>query len=181
MIQPIALAIFTSALLVSCESNQVPLVIKSAPVPTDGGLAMERQMASLMRGHPKQKREDFIYDARLNGVARAKARDIANRGYFSHIDPDGYGSNFKIAQTGYRLPIQWLAFKSSNQGESLLAGDASPATGLTRWLASGTHRSHILALAPFYQDQTRYGVGYHHDSTSKYRHYWVLLTAPPEQ
>ena len=142
---------------------------------------MERQMASLMRGHPKQKREDFIYDARLNGVARAKARDMANRGYFSHIDPDGYGSNFKIAQTGYRLPIQWLAFKSSNQGESLLAGDASPATGLTRWLASGTHRSHILALAPFYQDQTRYGVGYHHDSTSKYRHYWVLLTAPPEQ
>ncbi|YCM46435.1 CAP domain-containing protein [Verrucomicrobiaceae bacterium 227] len=180
MIRPILLSL-TTAFLSSCGADTASVAIQPIPIPTDGGSTMERKMASLMRGHPKQKRPIFRYDARLAGAARAKARDMAKRGYFGHTDPDGYGSNFKISQTGYALPPQWLAFKSSNQGESLLAGEASATKGLTRWLASGTHRSHILALDPFYQNQTRYGLGYHYDPSSNYRHYWVLVTAPPEK
>lgn len=168
-------------LLYSC-SNERPdqAQIKAIPIPSDGGSPKERQMASLIRGHPKQSRDEFVYDARLNGVARAKARDMANRRYFSHTNPEGYGSNWHIAKTGYQLPAQWLAFKGSNQGESLLAGESSVSSGLSRWLSSGTHRSHILALNPFYREQTRYGLGYHYDPNSPFRHYWVLVTAPPE-
>jgi len=46
-------------------------------------------------------------------------------------------------------------------------------------MASTPHRTHILALNPFYQDQTSYGVGYASSATSRYQHYWVILTAPP--
>lgn len=150
-------------------------------IPDDGGSAQEREMVALIRGHPGQKRKSFRYDARLGAAARAKARDMAKRGYFGHTDPDGFGSNWHIARTGYRLPDHWLAFKNANQGESILAGFSSVPDALAHWLNSSSHRSHLLALNQFYADQTQYGIGYHSEPGSKYGHYWVLVTAPPEQ
>jgi uncharacterized protein YkwD len=180
MIRPVLLCSYV-LILASCGGGSPhPSQIKAIPIPTDGGSKQERTMAALMRGHPKQQRKEFKYDARLAGVARAKARDMATRKYFSHINPEGYGSNWHVAKTGYRLPPQWLAFKGSNQGESLLAGEENVEPGFARWLSSGTHRNHILALNPFYQDQTRYGLGYHYDPNAPFCHYWVLVTAPPE-
>lgn len=138
MIHPVLLCSYV-LILASCGGGSPhPSQIKAIPIPTNGGSTQERTMAALMRGHPKQQRKEFKYDARLAGVARAKARDMATRKYFSHINPEGYGSNWHVAKTGYRLPPQWLAFKGSNQGESLLAGEENVEPGF----AAGFHPEH---------------------------------------
>ena len=39
----------------------------------------------------------------LAKVAEAKALDMATRKYVAHVDPDGYGLNYKINEAGYKL------------------------------------------------------------------------------
>lgn len=53
-----------------------------------------------------------------------------------------------------------MAFRGSNQIESLVAERADAQEMINQWLESWTHESQILALALFYRKQTRYGVGY---------------------
>jgi hypothetical protein len=44
---------------------------------------------------------------------------------------------------------------------------------------SSPHRTHLLAQSAFYRDQTNFGVGFYSDPASPFRHYWVIITAPP--
>ncbi|MFT7173757.1 MAG: hypothetical protein ACI9NQ_001982 [Paracoccaceae bacterium] len=138
-------------------------------------------MAALARGHSEQKRKSLVWDARLASVARARATDMGRRAYFNHIDPDGFGPNHHITTSGYRLPIKWTAFAEANQVESILAGHASADTAFKRWMGSKKHVNHILALNPFYVNQTRVGIGHAYVPNSPYKHYWVFLSAPPER
>ena len=147
---------------------------------SDGGSTQERKMAALTRGHSQQKRSSLVWDSRLSKVARARAQDMAKRGYFSHVDPDGRGPNWHVTQSGYRLPIKWTAFDKANQIESILAGYATAEGAFKYWLESPKHATHLLARSPFYQEQTRYGIGYAHVPNSQLTHYWVFLSAPPE-
>ncbi len=163
------------------NANSAP--VKPIPIPSDKGSIKERRMAALIRGHRKQNRPQMLYDNRLGAVARMRARDMGQRNYFSHVDPDGYGANRHIARTGYRLPQRWLAFKSGNSGESILGGGAqgTARAAFDLWMRSSGHKRHVLASNPFYQKQTRFGIGYAHVSGSRLRHYWVFITAPPEK
>lgn len=81
-------------------------------------------MISLLRGHPRQKRIELIYDARLAAAARAKARDMGGRRYFGHEDPEGTGANYSVTAAGYKLPTNYMAFRSSNQIELIAGGRA---------------------------------------------------------
>jgi uncharacterized protein YkwD len=170
------------ALLASCGNGIDPnQVITPMPSASDSGSAGERKIAALARGHSQQKRTSLIWDKRLTQAARARAKDMGTRGFFSHVDPDGHGPNWHITKTGYRLPIKWTAFKGANQVESILAGHESPDAAFKMWMGSPKHVSHILALNHFYADQTRIGVGYAYVPNSPYKHYWVFLSAPPEK
>ena len=60
MIRPITLFLLIVC-LTSCGGDPVSAPIKAVSIPTDGGSAMEREMASLIRGHPQQNRKEFIY------------------------------------------------------------------------------------------------------------------------
>lgn len=71
-------------------------------------------------------------------------------------------------------------FKSSNQVESLAAGNVTAQTTMDQWMKSWSHESQVLALAPFYREQTRYGVGYAKVPGSPFIQYWVFLSAPEE-
>lgn len=174
-------ALAALAFLSSC-GNGVDRNEKIIPKPalSDGGSAPERQMAAIIRGHSSQLRKQFVWDRKLAKAARQRAQDLGKRAYFGHIDPDGKGPNWHVTQSGYRLPIKWTAFDTANQVESILAGIDNAERAFNRWLKTPKHLSHVLALSQFYQDQTRFGIGYAQVPNSPFVHYWVLLTAPPE-
>jgi len=143
-----------------------------APVASssDGGSSLERGMARLIRGHQSQKRREFIYDRRLASAARQRAKDMAKRDYFNHVDPDGNGPNYYVTRAGYRLPVSWTAFAKSNNVESILSGPSTAKTATAAFLNSKAHRPHILGGSYFYRQQNHYGIGHYYDPSSRYKH-----------
>lgn len=173
--------ILTLLAVTSCsegiDGNEVVL---PKPKPGDGGSVTERRMAALIRGHSAQKRTQLVWDSRLAKAARSRAHDMGRRAYFSHIDPDGHGPNWYVTKAGYRLPLEWTAFDSANQVESILAGRGTAKGAFELWLKTSKHLSHLLALNRFYQNHDRFGVGHAFVPDSPYLHYWVFITAPRE-
>lgn len=137
--------------------------------------AQEQQIGSLL----SQRRARMVVDPILSRVARERAADMARRGYFDHVNPDGVAANHLVRSAGYPLPAWWGTDRSANYIESIAAGVASASGTWDQWMASSGHKTHLLALDSFYADQTRYGVGFVSDPASRYRYYWVVLTAPP--
>ena len=154
-----------------------------AVAPTNGRMtrnAEERAIAKLASEHPQHRRPRMTHDAHLHVVARAKARDMARRDYFDHVDPDGFGPNRVITMTGYGLPDHYSKARSGNNVESIVAGTVfTPATAFREWMKSPPHRDHVLARANFYRDQTRFAVGYFRSPDRILRNYYVFLSAPP--
>lgn len=141
----------------------------------------ELALASLITTASGQQRPTMVYDPILNMVARARARDVAMRGYSSvpHVDPDGYGPNKAVQLAGYQLPAFYGTALGTNYIESSALGQATASAVMTTWLNSAGHKMHVLAQDPFYAAQTRYGVGYYYNSATTYKHHWVFLSAPP--
>lgn len=85
-------------------------------------------------------------DWELQRVARTKACDMAQKGYFSHQSPT-YGSPFDMMkQFG-------ITFKSA--GENIAQGQRTPEEVMNSWMNSQGHRENILK-----PDFTHIGVGY---------------------
>jgi uncharacterized repeat protein (TIGR02543 family) len=126
-----------------------------------------------------QQRPFLKLDPTLSEVARQRAQDMAQRDYFAHVDPDGNGPNYYVEQAGYDLPELYGDSRSGNYIESIAAGRPTAGATWNDFMASPPHKTHLLAEDPFYQEQTSYGIGYAYDASSKYRYYWVVITAPP--
>ena len=139
----------------------------------------EQAVADRVINDAGQGRASVTVDPILSAVARAKARDMAEREYFSHTDPDGYGANYLVRRAGYSLPGHYSTANNGNNIESLAAGYASVADVWSGWMNSSSHKTHILGQTSFFAEQISLGVGYHYDASSPYRHYWVIITAPP--
>ena len=170
-----------AGLVASCGNGGVaPEQVSPQPSPSDGGTAAEKKIAALVRGHSKQSRKQLNWDARLSKSARQRALDMANRGYFDHVDPDGNGPNYYVSQAGYKLPIKWTAFRAANQVESIVAGHATAESAFAHWMTSPKHVGHLLARDIFYEDQTSFGVGHAYVPGSPFGHYWVFHSAPPK-
>jgi len=117
----------------------------------------------------------------LSAVARARAEDMAARNYFGHINPDGVGPDFLVEQAGYNLPDFYPITTTSNHVESMAAGTSYP-TASAAWnalMGSDSHRKHLLATEQFFQEQSEYGVGYAYSDSTRYKNYWVFITAHP--
>lgn len=136
----------------------------------------EARIAELMMAHPNQKRVDMRCNPILAQVARARAQDMADRGYFSHVNPDGFGPNHFVRQAGYILPAWWGTAPAANYIESIAMGHDTGDETFNQWLSSAGHRRHILAEVPFYAGQVEYGIGYVAPGRS---HIWVAITAQP--
>jgi uncharacterized protein YkwD len=143
--------------------------------------AEEQELAAFLAGDRGQQRNRsrMTLDPILTAVARSRAADMARRRYFSHTDPDGNGPNFLARSAGYELPSSWGKSRGGNFIESIGAGQATPGAAWDMWMRSSMHRTHLLALTSFYRDQTHFGVGVYSDPASPFRHYWVIITAPP--
>lgn len=141
--------------------------------------AQEAALADLLENDPGQTRGTMQLDPILSQVARERAADMAARNYFAHTNPDGLGPNALVRAAGYTLPSWWGTVATDNFIESLAAGRSLASETWTDLLNSPSHRTHLLATDSFYRNQTSYGIGYAPSPTGAYRHYWVILTAPP--
>jgi len=141
----------------------------------------EKEIASLARSHPGQGRPTMDCHPILAQVAGERALDMGVRYYFSHVNPDGYGPNYLVRRAGYKLPSWWGTDPEVNYIESIAGGYPTAADAWNGWLASPAHRRHVLGEIDFYAEQTNYGIGYAFVPGSKYGHYWVFISAPPEE
>jgi hypothetical protein len=137
--------------------------------------SQEQQIGSYLTS----RRSGMVFDPIIARVARARAQDMADRGYFGHVNPDGVAANYLLRQAGYDLPDWWGNDRSANYVESIAAGLGSASATWESWMNSPDHRRHILGEDSFYASQKHYGVGFVADPSSRYRYYWVIITAPP--
>jgi uncharacterized protein YkwD len=141
--------------------------------------SQELQIFNYLKNAGGQGRPFAVLDPTLCRVARQKAADMANRGYYSHTNPDGHGPNWLVRQAGYILPDHYDQSPTGNNVESVNAGRASAGDAWSSWLDSSGHRVHLLGENSFYAEQTSVGVGFVDDPGSQWRYYWVVITAPP--
>lgn len=158
------------------------LILLGAPWPAAQAVVLSWQEQTIANylASPGQNRPFLQLDDTLTAVARARAADMAARGYFAHVNPDGYGSNALVQQAGYVLPAWWGNSTTANYVESIAAGHAAPGDTWNDWMNSTPHRQHLLAENGFYANQTNFGVGFAVNPASPYVYYWVVITAPPQ-
>lgn len=140
----------------------------------------EQGLASLITGASNQQRDFMACNTVLAQVARERAQDMANRNYFGHTNPDGYGPNALVRNAGYRLPGFYASSQDGNNIESIAAGYRTAQAAFEGWMESTGHRVQVLGEAQFYRDQVEFGVGYYYNPNSEYKHYWVFLSAYEE-
>ncbi|WP_188295026.1 CAP domain-containing protein, partial [Streptomyces sp. CBMA156] len=96
----------------------------------------ERQLVDLVNAERgKAGCAPLRIDPRLHSSAQKHADDMATRGFFDHVNPDGVRAEARITGAGYRWS-QW--------GENLDRGPATPAAVFARWMDGGIHQSNML-------------------------------------
>lgn len=127
-----------------------------------GGLAADGPIARFVdlladerarRGCPP-----LAWDARVAGVAGAHSRDMVERGYFSHVSPEGHDPFDRLAAAGigYSAAAENIAF-GRRTGDGVYA----------QWLGSPGHRDNMLECS-----YTHHGVGLHAS-------YWTHILIRP--
>ncbi len=116
-----------------------------------------------------KSRDNLAWNEMLAEAAEKKASDMARRGYFAHVDPDGYGMNYHINQAGYELRADWINPKSNNFFESIYyeygikeAGEGIRAVKsliLDKNTNPPGHRNHLLGIEDFWADCRDCGIG----------------------
>lgn len=139
----------------------------------------EQELGLLLEQDPDQQRASLVCHPILAQVARQRAFDMAERHYFSHTTPEGYGPNYLVRQAGYVLPSYYSTALDANNIESIAAGNSTASDTWQQWMSSTPHRTHLLGLDPFFAEQVEYGIGYASDPDSPYHYYWVVITAKP--
>lgn len=84
-------------------------------------------------------------DPLLNKAAQAAAEDMAAKGYFAHVSPDGKSPWYWLDQVGYRY---------SYAGENLAVDFTDSSAVEVAWMNSPTHRANIEK-----PEYTRVGIG----------------------
>ena len=83
-------------------------------------------------------RQILIEKIDLQKIARDYSQDMADRSYFSHLDPEG-------RKIGERLLASGISFQSAAENlAKLVHGDFEPSSILQAWVASQSHRENLL-------------------------------------
>lgn len=161
----------------------LPSIANESPVP--GGTPpqaepdKERELFDIARAHPEQGRNEMAWSDTLAAVALAYAERMAREDFFSHVDPQGFGPNARIRQGGFKLPDWYGTEDDANNCESITAVYDTAQGAWDRWLISA-HRVHTLGEDKFYREQSQVGIGFYFLDSSRYKNYWVFLSAPEE-
>lgn len=102
-------------------------------------------------------------NAKLTEVANIKAKDMADKNYFSHQSPT-YGSPFDM--------LKQFGISFSYAGENIAAGQKTAEEVMDSWMNSSGHRQNILN-----KNYTQLGVGFKRGG--QYGTEWVQLFIKP--
>jgi len=132
-------------------------------------------------------RPELKWNEILKMVAEDKANDMAQRDYFAHITPEGYGINYYINKAGYTLPAEWLKDSSANNFESLAAaykaGVVTTGIDLIKQMIVDKdvpdlgHRIHLLGMNAWNSNMKDIGIGFARNPSSKYQNYICVIIA----
>lgn len=95
-------------------------------------------------------------DAELDSLATAHARDMAERGYFGHVTPEGRGLEGRLKDGS-------VAYAAAGEN---IAGNETAAGAVRAWLDSPGHRQNLMN--PAFE---RIGVGVYRTPSSPYTYY----------
>lgn len=129
------------------------------------------------------KNTSLLWNDTLAKAAEAKASDMADRNYYGHVDPDGFGMNHFIHKGGYKLNSNWIKDKSENYFESIAAGAASGEQVIRTFIIdkgvpSLGHRNHLLGVGDWNASLVDIGIGFaRRESGSTYKTYICVLIA----
>lgn len=141
-----------------------------------------REIFDRMRQHPEQNRHGMVWHELLADVALARCKSMAHNHWTGHVDHLGFGPNYRVRERGYRLPDWYMQLPGDNNIESVgHMGDGTVEQIWQAWLASPAHRAHLLAGYLFFSAQTQVGTAYFYLENSDYKHYWSILTCPPQE
>ena len=126
-----------------------------------------------------EAREPLVWNEILAYVAQNKATDMATRGYFSHVDPEGNGINIKLHEAGYELRPDWFEEPSTGYFESLGRGyrtltDAINGLIIDENVPSLGHRKHLLGIGDFRRNCFDAAIG-HARSANGIDYYCVII------
>jgi len=112
-----------------------------------------------------EARPALVWNDTLAKVAETKVIDMATRGYFAHVDPDGCGINYYVNKAGYKLEEKWVKDKKLNYFESIQAGahdgaDAVKALIIDTYSKDLGHRKALLGMTKFQKGTTDIGIGF---------------------
>jgi uncharacterized protein YkwD len=106
----------------------------------------------------------YAYDTEITKLARMRAQQMADQGYFGHVDPYGYSM--------YTELLQRFGFRYAWAGENLAMNNysvgESPERAVVSLMKSPTHAANILA-SDFY----RIGIG--EVTTADGRHIYAMI------
>ncbi len=97
--------------------------------------------------------EPLALNAELTVAARDHALDMAQRGFFDHVNPDGEDPTDRAVRAGY----------AGVAGENIAAGQDSISIAHAAWLDSLGHRRNVLSLHDNFTDTFHYneiGIGF---------------------
>jgi len=103
--------------------------------------------------------EPLTMNGALRCAARVHSQDMANRGFFDHVNPEGESPGDRISRAGYSF---------FTAGENIAAGQTSPEEVVAGWLDSPGHCMNIMS-----PDFEEIGVGYIFAPQSAFPHYWT--------
>jgi uncharacterized protein YkwD len=121
------------------------------------------------------KRTALVWNDTLAKAAEQKAFDMADRNYFAHVDPGGYGMNYYINAAGYTLIPDFMTNNSDNNFESCYMGytfnldDSEYKTEgikaintliIDKGVPSLGHRKHLLGLEVWNASLYDIGIGF---------------------
>ncbi len=175
-------------LLLSFLYNNNPFIVKEEA-------QQAFQLINTIRSNPEKYYKELQLSSKLRitktplrwndtlaRVAEAKALDMAKRNYFNHVNPDGYGINFFINQSGYKLNSDWLKDKKENFFESIASGhDSGIAAVKSLIIDEGDdtkgHRNHLLGVTDWDASLYDIGIGFVKSDGSDYQSYICIIIA----
>ncbi len=120
-----------------------------------GNTEQAKALSLLIANDNGQKRKVLTCNPILVKLAEEKTKDMADRGLVSHFL--GGSPNTRIRDAGLTLP-DYYGDAMSNQVEALAGGYTTAEDVWYALKGSTTHRQHLLAELPFYEEQDQIGI-----------------------
>lgn len=151
----------------------VAMMLGLGGLPAHAGGAEDEALALINAARAKAGCPALAVDDRLQAAAKGHARAMAEKNFLGHTGKNGSKFGTRIKAAGYSF---------TKAAENFSAGQPTASGAVAEWMASTSHRKHILTCA---YGQTGLAMVYQKDdkplpgNSLAFRYYWVQVFAKP--